>query len=57
MACIVKSRKNMTSNFKINDEFGFGHGNFEVLAVLSTMTQMPKDKLTRESLDLDLGDN
>lgn len=47
----------MTSNFKINDEFGFGHGNFEVLAVLSTMTQMPKDKLTRESLDLDLGDN
>lgn len=47
----------MTGNFKIKDEFGFGHAPFEVLAVLATMVQMPKDKLTRESLDLDLRDN
>ena len=47
----------MTGNLKINDEFGFGHANFEVLAVLSTVIQMPTDKLTRESLDLDLRDN
>lgn len=43
----------MTGNLKINDEFGFGHANFEVLAVI----QMPTDELTRESLDLDLRDN
>ena len=47
----------MTGNFKINDEFGFGHANFEALAVFSTMCQMPEDKLTRESLDLDLRGN
>lgn len=44
-------------NFKINDEFGFEHATFEVLAVLSTVIQIPQDKLTRESLDLDLTDN
>ena len=41
----------MTESFKIQDnELSFGHANFEVLAGLSTVIQMPKDRLTKESL-------
>lgn len=47
----------MIGSFKIKDnKFSFGNANFEVLAGLPPVIQMPEDKLTREFVvrDLDL---